>query len=183
MLDLVGIDLTGMDVLMVVASNEFRDEEFREPAEALAHVKAGVFVASSSKTVSTGMKGHTVSPDMLLSEVDVSKYAAVIFVGGVGAAEYFDDPVAHRIAQEAVRQNKLLCSICIASSTLANAGVLKGKKATCWPTEKSNLEAHGAIHVDDNLVRDGNIITSDGPENARAFARIICHALAETKGE
>ena len=123
----------------------------------------------------------TVSPDMLLSEVDVSKYAAVIFVGGVGAAEYFDDTAAHEIAREAVKQNKLLCSICIASSTLANAGVLKGKKATCWPSEKGNLEAHGAIYVDDDVVRDGNIITSDGPENARAFARIICHTLAATR--
>ncbi len=173
------IDLTGMDVLMVVASKNFRDEEYREPAEALAHAKAGVFIASSSKEVCKGMLGHTVTPDMLLSEADVSKYAAVIFVGGAGASEFFDDETAHKIAREAVEQGKLLCAICIAPSTLANAGVLNGKEATCFSSEKDNLAAKGAKFVAKGVVRDGKIITADGPKSAKAFAKAVCEALAE----
>jgi len=173
------IDLTGMDVLMVIASGDFRDEEYREPAQALAHVMAGVVVASSSKNDSVGMFGLHVTPDLLLSEVDVSKYAAVVFIGGSGASEYFNDATAHKIARDAAGQGKLVCAICIAPSTLANAGLLKGKKATCFPAEKDNLVAKGAKFVNKDVVRDGKIITADGPDNAAAFAKTICEALAE----
>ncbi len=177
------IDLTGMDVLMVIASSDFRDEEYREPAQALAHVMAGVVVACSAKKPSTGMLGLRVEPDISLSEVDVSKYAAIVFVGGSGASEYFDDATAHKIARDAVDQDKLLAAICIAPSTLANAGILKGKKATCFESEKENLKAKGAKVVKENVVRDGKIITADGPESAGAFARTLCEALAEEMPE
>jgi len=176
-------DLTGMDVLMVVASSDFRDEEFLEPAEALARAMAGVDVASSSTERAIGMKGHTLTPDLLLSEADVSKYEAVIFVGGSGAKEFFDDPTAHELARAAAGQGKLVCAICIAPSTLANAGVLKGTKATCFPSEKANLVAKGARVVEKGVVRDGNVITADGPDNAKLFAKLICEALAERKPE
>jgi len=173
------VDLAGLDVLLVVASKGFRDEEFQEPATLLAKDKAGVFVASSTKDACVGMLGHKVTPDLLLSEVDVPKYAAVLFVGGSGASEYFDDPTAHRIACDAAAQGKLVGAICIAPSTLANAGLLKGKKATSYASEKDNLVAKGAEFVEEGVVRDGKIITADGPESARAFAKAVCAALAE----
>jgi len=174
-------DLMGLDVLMVVASRDFRDEEYREPAQALAHAKAGVVVASSSKAEATGMLGHAVTPDLLLWQVNVSKFAAVIFVGGSGASEYFDDPTAHKIARDALAEGKLVAAICIAPSTLANAGLLKNKKATCFPSERENLKQHGAKLVDQPVVHDGNILTADGPESARAFAKTLCDALIKTR--
>ena len=177
------VDLAGTDVLMVIASQNFRDEEFREPAEALAHAKAGVDVASSSTAQSTGMLGCKVQPDLLLSDADVKKYDAVLFVGGSGASEYFKDPTAHRLAKDAVDQGKLVGAICIAPSTLANAGLLKGKKATCFASERGNLEAKGAKLVDEGVVRDGQLITADGPESAHAFAQVVVEALAEGKKE
>ena len=177
------IDLTGMDALLIIASSDFRDEEYREPATALARAMAGVVIASSSKDAAIGMSGSRVVPDLLLPEVDVSKYAAIVFIGGSGASEYFQDAAAHKIAQDAVEQDKLVCAICIAPSTLANAGVLKGKKATCFTSEKANLEAKGAKVVEKNVVRDGKIITADGPDSAAAFAKTICEALAEEQPE
>jgi protease I len=175
------IDLTGIDVLLVIASNDFRDEEYREPAQALAHAMAGVVIASSSKDAASGMFGAQVEPDLLLSEVDVSKYAAIIYVGGSGASEYFESATAHKIAQDAVAQDKLVCAICSAASTLANAGVLKGRKATCFTSEKANLEAKGAKVVKKSVVRDGRIITANGPDSAAAFAKVICETLAEER--
>ena len=173
------LDLSGMDVLIIIASNDFRDEEYREPAEALAHLKAGVDVASSSTEMSIGMLGHRVRPDLLLSEVDISNYAAVIFVGGRGAEEYFNDPVAHKIARLTLESQRFIAAICVAPSILANAGLLNGKNATCYPTERENLQAKGAKLVDKGVVRDGLIITADGPKHARTFAKAICDALLE----
>ena len=172
-------DLTGMDVLMVVASNNFRDEEYREPAEALARAMAGVVVASSSKHECTGMLGYKITPDLLLSEVDLSKYAAVVFIGGSGAVEYFEDPTAQKLARDALAQGKLVGAICIAPSILANAGLLKGKRATCFSSEKANLTTKGAEFVGEGVVRDGKIITADGPSSAKAFANAMSEALEQ----
>jgi len=177
------IDLTDLDVLMVIASNDFRDEEYLEPAEALARAKAGVAVASSSNEVAIGVNGHRVMPDLTLPEAKVADYAAVIFVGGAGSREFFDDPVAHRIAREAAEQGKFVCAICIAPSILANAGLLKGKEATCFPSERENLVAKGAKFVEQGVVRDGKIITADGPQSARLFGKAICDALTEGRPE
>ncbi|MDI6891369.1 MAG: DJ-1/PfpI family protein, partial [Thermodesulfovibrionales bacterium] len=139
---------------------------------------AKVTIASFSLEVATGMLGMKVTPDILIKDVNVASYDAVIFVGGVGAAEYWDDPVAHNISREAVRQNKILCAICIAPVTLANAGVLKGKKATVWKSEKGKIEAKGAIYTGTGVQVDGRIITADSPASAEKFGEMIVKALS-----
>ena len=174
-------DLSGKKVLMVIASRYFQDTEFEESARILRQAKAVVVVASSTTEACTGMLGGTVEPDVLLSDVkDVGEYAAVIFVGGGGAEEFFDDPHAHRIAQAAAAAGKPVAAICIAPTILANAGLLKGKKATAWFSgeQKRHLEAQGAQYVKAPVVRDGNIITATGPKSAQAFAEAVCKALA-----
>ena len=179
------VDLSGKQVLMVIASKDFQDKEYQEPATALKNAKATVAVAASTKEKCVGvLKKQTVTPDLLLSDVDVGKYDAVIFVGGPGAKEYFDDPIAHRIAKDAVSKGKLLAAICIAPSILANAGVLKDKKATVWSAkgstaEEKNLRDKGAKYEKKPVVVEGKIITADGPESARQFAKAILGALAK----
>jgi protease I len=170
-------DLMGMDVLMVLASDGFRDEEYREPAAALAHAMAGVDIASSSKRTCIGMHGLKVEPDLPLVNVEVRHYEAVIFVGGRGASEYFDDAVAQKIALDAKQQGKLVCAICIAPAILANAGILDGKRCTCFPSVAPNLRARGAKLVKDAVAKHGKIITANGPEAAHAFGKAIVDAL------
>ncbi|MEW6163166.1 MAG: DJ-1/PfpI family protein [Nitrospirota bacterium] len=171
-----GID--GKKVVMIIASKNFRDEELQKPMSILKKQGAKVTIASSSLKVVTGMLGTKVIPDILIKDVNVASYDAVIFVGGVGAAEYWDDPVAHNIARGAVRQNKILCAICIAPVTLANSGVLKGKKATVWKSEKEKIEAKGAIYTGTGVQVDGRIITADSPASAERFGEMIVKALS-----
>lgn len=177
------VELTGMDVLMVIADSQFRDEEYREPAAALARAKAGVDIASTTLSECTGTYGMKVKPDILITNADVNKYQAVIFVGGKGSAKYFNDKTALKIAKEMDGQGKLVCAICIAPSILANAGLLKGREATCYPSENDNLKSHGAKLIDKGVVRDGNIITANGPESAKEFGNMICDALGEKAPE
>jgi protease I len=106
-----------------------------------------------------------------------SDYDAVIFVGGVGAEEYWDDATAHAIATATVNTGKLLCAICIAPVTLAKAGVLKGKRVTVFSSERDKLEAEGAIYTGKNVEVDGKIITANGPNAATEFAEAIVKAL------
>ncbi|MEI6631831.1 MAG: DJ-1/PfpI family protein [bacterium] len=163
--------------VMVIAHDGFRDEEFLEPKEVLEASGIEVSVASSSLLEASGKLGAKVKPDLLVKDIDVGSFAAVIFVGGAGASEYWDDPHAQRLAREASDSGKVLAAICIAPVTLARAGVLKGRRATVWPSEAAALQSAGADYTGSAVQRDGNIITASGPVAAREFAEKIVQAV------
>ena len=169
--------IAGKKVLMIIASNKFRDEELFESRKVLSQAGAVTTVASSKVGTITGMLGGEAEATLDIKKVEASDYDAVVFVGGTGASEYFNDPTAHKIAQYTVAAGKVLGAICIAPSTLANAGLLKGKKATCYASEKANLIAKQANYTGKGVEVDGKIITADGPGSAKAFGQAILKAL------
>ncbi len=164
-------------VVMIIAQRNFRDEELQEPKAILERREIKVTVASSSKDTAIGLSGATVKPDILISEIKTEEYDAIIFVGGPGAIYYWYNPTAHKIAKEAIEKGKILAAISIAPVTLANAGVLKDKKATVWPSEAYKLIEKGAIYTGAKLQVDDNIITAVGPEEAEEFGEAIVKAL------
>lgn len=168
-------------ILMVIAPQDFRDEEYARPREILESAGYAVTVASRSRETARGMLGMRVQPDLLLPEARAADYDAVIFVGGNGAQTYWDDPEAHRLAQEAAAAGKVVAAICIAPVILARAGVLEGKQATVFnpPSLCTELTAHGATCTDTSVQRDGRIVTASGPHAAEEFARAILAALEE----
>ena len=174
---MAGID--GKKVLMIIASNKFRDEELFESREVLSQAGAEITVASSKVGTVTGMLGGKAEASLDIKQVRAADYDAVIFVGGSGASEYFDDPTAHKLAQEAAAAGKVVGAICIGPSTLANAGLLKGKKATCHASEKANLIAKQANYTGKAVEVDGQIITADGPGSARIFGQAVLKALEQ----
>jgi protease I len=165
--------------VMIIAFEGFRDEEYAEPKKVLEGAGIEVSTSSSKVGVARGKLGMSAKVDLALKDVHVPDYDAVIFVGGPGSYDYFDDPVAQGIAKEAVKENKILASICAASSILANAELLKGVKATCFPGESSNLKSKGARYSPSGLEVDGKIITADGPKHARQFGEAIVKVLKE----
>ncbi|MFQ6067733.1 MAG: DJ-1/PfpI family protein [bacterium] len=170
-------ELKGKKALMIIAERNFRDEELLKPRKILADQGVKVTIASTSLQNVRGMLGATVKPDILLSSVEVQDYDVIIFVGGSGASQYWNDPLAHSIAQATVENHKILGAICIAPVTLANAGVLSGKKATVFSSEISKLEAKGAIYTGKPVQVEGKIITGEGPKAAEQFGEAIVKAL------
>jgi protease I len=176
-------DLTGKSVLMVLASRDFRDEEYVQPREAFEEAGASATVASSTTREVTGMLGMKVTPDVLLDDVDPAQFDAVVFVGGLGSTEYFDSAAAHRIAQSAAGAGKPVGAICFAPVVLANAGLLDGKTATCYPTQSGNLKRKGARYTGKLVERDGNLVTGDGPLAAQQFGKALVELLASPDAE
>jgi protease I len=172
--------LIGRKVLMVIAKNKFRDEEYLEPRKALEGEGAHVTVASSSLDMAVGMLGLKVKPDVLISAVKEPEYNGIVFVGGGGAREYFDSPVAHALARSFYSHGKVTSAICIAPAILANAGLLKEKKATSFPSSESALTSKGAVFTKDDVVVDGKIITGVGPEAAKKFGEKLVEVLSKT---
>jgi protease I len=164
-------------VLMIIAPRNFRDEELFHTKEELETSGNDVTITSTTTSTVTGMLGGTVTPEITIEKVNVDDYDAVVFIGGLGSSIYFNNTKAHEIARDAYSKGKVIGAICIASSTLANAGLLKGKKATSYPSEESNLKSKGAIYTGKPVEKDGKIITADGPNSARSFGREIAKLL------
>jgi protease I len=155
----------------------FEETEYGIPRAILEDQEVAVTVASLSSDVVKGDKGAEVQPDVVLGDVRAGDYDAIVFVGGSGYK--VDDPEGQRIAQEAVAEGKVVAAICIAPITLAKAGVVEGKRVTA-STQWNVLEKAGATVVTDgSVVRDGLIITANGPGGARKFGEAIAAALRE----
>lgn len=166
-------------VLMIISSADFRDEEYREPKAILEKNGFRVVTACSSLSPARGMLGMVVRPDITLEQVEVSDYRAILFIGGSGSKEYWDNKTAHLIARDAVSQDLLLGAICLAPVTLARAGLLSDKRVTVFPSSGEELINRNAFYTRARVETDGKIVTADGPASSSAFGKQILKLLQE----
>jgi protease I len=173
-------DLAGRAVLAVVSPKEFRDEELFEPRAALEARGARVVVASAGRARASGMLGGHVDPALALEDCRAADWDAILIVGGIGAPHaLWGSAPLHALVREMYAQGKIVAAICLSGAVLANAGVLEGKRATVFRTDRSlaALRAGGAIYVAEPVVRDGQVITAEGPAAAKRFAAAIGERL------
>jgi protease I len=124
--------------------------------------------------------GYPVKINAAAEAVSANDFDAIIIPGG-----YAPDLMRrHRPMLDLVRsmfeQGKLVAYICHAGWVPISAGILKGKRATCLPAIKDDVINAGAIYVDEEAVRDGNLISSRSPDDLPAFCRAIIAALKYT---
>ena len=163
-------------IIMIIAYEGFRDEEYQHPKEVFEKDGIKVTTASSSLGIAKGKLGMSAKVDLTLKDLKVSDYDAVLFIGGPGCYDYYNDATAHKIAQETIKQGKILGAICAAPGILAAAGVLKDKKATMF-TDDGTLAKGGGFYTGADVEIDGKIITATGPSTAKAWAETIAKAL------
>ncbi len=163
-------------ILFIIAQQNFRDEEYFHPKQVLENRGFKVVTASTRKEALSKF-GQRVVADILLVDVKAENYDAVAFIGGSGAAQYFNDFHALNVAKSFLQSGKVTAAICIAPSILANAGLLAGKSATAFESELENLKSKGALPSGQPVTRDGLLITANGPAAAKAFGEQIAAAL------
>jgi protease I len=163
--------------LMILAHETFRDEEYDKPRRILEAGGVEVTVASSSLGEATGRFGLKAPVDILVKDAAEADYEAIVYIGGGGAREYFNDPAAQKLARDFDASGKIVAAICIAPHILAAAGVLKDKRATCFPSESGALKQYGAEYSGTAVEIDGRIITAVGPEAAEDFGEAVLEAL------
>lgn len=170
------MDLGSKRVIMIIAPENFRDEEYFHAREAIEKKGAHIEVASLQKVAVSGIDNVEVKVDKLLEEVD-EEYDAIVFVGGGGAKVYFDNEKAHTLAQTYFEKGKIVAAICIAPLILGHAGLLTDKKATCWDGSHEELTGFGAEFTGEAVTVDGKLITGNGPEAAHKFGEAVADAL------
>jgi protease I len=160
------MDLQGKRVA-ILAENNYQDLELWYPLlrmrEAGAEVKV---VGTGSATTYTSKHGY-----------EVADFDAVIIPGGYAPDLMRRYPAMVSLVREAFEQGKVVAAICHAGWMLASAGIVKGKKATCFYAIKDDLVNAGATYLDQEVVQDGNLITSRVPSDLPAFCRTIIAAL------
>ncbi|HLC87286.1 DJ-1/PfpI family protein [Candidatus Pacearchaeota archaeon] len=166
-------------VLMVIASSNFRDEELLIPKRFFESKNIKVTVASTRKEKIRGMLGAVSTPDITLNEVSIHEYDAVIFVGGSGIDKnrFYENKDCLNIAKASAFRGKATAAICLGVKILANADLLRARKATCYETAIEYIKDKGAIYTQKDVVQDINLITANGPEAAQEFAEKILNYI------
>jgi len=163
--------------VMIIAFEMFRDEEYKEPKTVLEKAGIAVTTASSRLGTATGKLGMKTKVDITLDQVKPEDYDAVLFIGGPGSFNYYDNPTCHKIARETLKQDKVLGAICAAPGILARAGLLKGKKATMFE-DTGEIGKGGGTYTGQGVEADGKIITATGPKTAKSWGQAVVKALS-----
>ncbi len=165
--------------LLVVPPQGFQDQELLETRRVLELAGVQVTLASTRMGPILGMLGGTAQADILLNQANVDNYDAIVFIGGVGAIDYINNPIAQNLVRRAVARGKVLAAIGTAPSILAGAGALSGVRATAYLSEQGRLVLGGANYTGNPVEKDGLIVTAVGPLAATTFAQAIVDGLAE----
>lgn len=162
--------------LIIIANSGYQDHEYAGTRKGLEDAGFEIVIAAKSAGPCSGSMGGAEEATVALSDVKVSDYDRIAFIGGPGAALLASDADALKIANDAYRADMPLGAICIAPTILAKAQVLSGKRATVWNEDGGQqevLETYGAEYTGEAVTIDGNIVTGNGPAAAEEFGRML----------
>lgn len=173
-----------MSKIAVIIGDHFEDSEYSKPAEALK--KAGhelVHVGLKARQVVKGKEKETpVKIDKAAKDVSVGDFDALLIPGGYSPDQLRVDENAVRFAKSFVESGKPVFAICHAPQLLITAQVLKGRKITGWKSIVQDIKNAGAEFIDQEVVEDGNLISSRSPDDIPAFIQASLKKLA-TQGK
>lgn len=156
---------------LIISADHFEDTELLVPYYRLKEAGFEVDVASISRGNINGKHGYEVRVDKALRDVHAKDYDLLVLPGGKAPAALRKEPAALEIVKEFFLGNKPVAAICHGPQILVTAGVLKGRRATCYHSVATELKEAGALYEDSEMVVDGNLVTSRQPSDLPAFMR------------
>ena len=172
--------------ILIMATSRFEESELFGPLERLRTRAATVVVAALDREEIMGtvhdQPGRSIAPDLTIAEARAADFDALLLPGGVGNPDRLrTDAAAVALIRAFVAAGKPVAAICHAPWLLVEADVLRGRRATSWPSIRTDLANAGAMWVDEAAVTDGNIITSRNPDDVPAFTDALVAAI-EARG-
>ena len=167
--------------IAILAENMYQEMELWVPYYRLKEEGADVKVVGAGGAKSYASKhGYPVNVDVQADQVSAVEFDAVIVPGGYAPDMMRRHAPMVKLVREAAQQGKVVAAICHAGWMLVSAGILKGRKATCFFSIKDDMVNAGARWVDRDVVVDGTLITSRKPDDLPAFCREIVRALSKS---
>lgn len=171
-----------MKVAFLTATEGVEAVELTDPWEALRNAGHDTeLISTESGTVQLFNhldKTETQKVDKVVKDVSVDDYDALVLPGGVANPDELrtnDDAV--QFVKDFLASGKPVAAICHAPWTLVEANVVKGRTLTSWPSLKTDIENAGGTWVDQDVMVDGNLITSRNPNDLPAFQHAVLSAL------
>jgi protease I len=176
-------ELNGRTVA-VLATDGFEQVELTEPVKALKEAGAKVEIVSPKSGEIQGWKHHDkadkVKVDTPLGGADPNGYDALVLPGGVINPDALRlEPKAIAFVRHFVEAEKPIAALCHGPWTLINAGGVKGRKMTSWPSLEVDLRNAGATWVDEEVVVDKGVVTSRNPDDLPKFNAKMIEEIRE----
>jgi len=165
--------------IAILAEDLYEDLELWYPVLRFREAGAEVTLVGSGKDTYTSKHGYPVQADTRAEDVQAADFDAVIIPGGYAPDYMRRHPAMVTLVRAAYQQEKVVAAICHAPWMLVSAGVVRGKRLTCFASIKDDVINAGGRYEDQEVVRDGTLITSRMPEDLPAFCSTILEALAE----
>ncbi len=156
---------------LLISADRFEDSELLVPYYRFLEEGFKVDIASVKKEPIKGKHGYEIPVTKTLEEVRSEDYDILVLPGGMAPEAVRKETKAIEIARDFFTKGKPVAAICHGPQTLITAGLLKGRRATCYRTVVDELKAAGAIYEDKEVVVDGNLVTSRQPSDLPAFLR------------
>ena len=165
-----------------MANEGVEQVELTEPLEAVKDAGAEVeILAPESGEIQAFNhldKGDTFTPDRTVGDADAGAYDGLVLPGGVANPDQLrTDTEAVQFVRTFFEAGKPVGAICHGPWTLIEAGVVEGRTLTSWPSLQTDLRNAGAEWVDEEVVQDGNLITSRNPDDLPAFSSALIESL------
>lgn len=176
-------DLSGKRVA-ILATDGFEQVELTEPMKALKQAGARAEVVAPKSGEIQGFnhhdKGQTIPVDHTLEQVQGEDFDALVLPGGVINPDALRlEPAAIDFIRHFVEASKPIAAICHGPWTLINAGGVKGRRMTSWPSLEADLRNAGADWMDRSVVVDRGMVTSRKPEDLPDFCAAMVEEISE----
>ena len=164
-----------------IMDNVFEDSEFRVPYDRVkeaGHVPVVIGLEKGKEL--KGKKGkEKVTTDASIEEVSPEDFDALVIPGGYSPDLIRSNEKMVSFVRSLYEGQKPVAAICHAGWLLAEADIAKGKTITSWPSIKTDLVNAGANWVDQEVVEDGNLITSRKPDDLEAFSKTLLSQIEQ----
>lgn len=166
--------------IALLATDGFEDSELTRPWEAVRDAGATVVIISEEAGTFTGKNGTEMAAEMSVDEVSASDYDGLLLPGGVANPDKMRmNSTAVGFVRDFFEQHKPVAAICHAPWLLVEAGVVKGRTVTSWPSLKTDIRNAGGTWVDESVVVDNGLVTSRKPDDLDDFCAKAVEEFAE----